>query len=207
MGVGVQAAQADRLEASSQASGGPAASGDVRGRVTLGESAVGESAGVSNRAALGWVAATAPLSLNISVDPTEWLLGGVSANSTHLMAPAERIGITNKGETPITLSLQLVPPSPWQPGSTPGAERFALSGLLVDPLDGPAEGDFNLEDVIGAAAKRASASVFGFPEAGATGEGIPPLEDRAMFLLFKTPTQTAVTEEQQIQVIITAEIP
>jgi hypothetical protein len=204
-------AMATTLEAATQASGGEVASSSLKGRVAVGEPAVGKTAGPSQRATLGWIAATRPFFLSLTVNPTSWNLPGVLVNTSHLTGPAERIQITNLGETPVTLSLQSTSPLPWTAGVAPGPEIFSLSGIIAHPNDQPQPADFNTdpsaEDLITTVPKQATATLFGFPGALGTGEGLPPTEGRALSLLFKSPTQTQVTHEQQIQVTVTAEMP
>lgn len=149
--------------------------------------------------------------LSISVNPTDWSLSGVPVNSTHLIGPKERIQITNTGNSPVTLSLHLISPLGWTAGPVPELEQVALSALIARPDDGPSIEAFNtegtFEDTLSSTPKRANRGTFSFPGARATGEGIPASQARALSLLLQTPTRTARTGEQVIQVVITAEAP
>ncbi len=149
--------------------------------------------------------------LSISVNPTDWSLSGVPVNSTHLTGPKERIQITNTGNSPVTLALHLISPSGWTAGPVPGLEQVALSALIAHPDNGPSVEAFNtegtFEDTLSPTSKRANRGTFSFPGAQATGEGIPASQTRALSLLLQTPIRTARTDEQVIQVVITAEAP
>lgn len=218
LGFVSSAAWATELASSTQASGGLVSSANRKAQIVLGEAVIGTSAGPTTTLTLGWLPSTGislvtpPVSLlSIQVTPTSWTLPDVAANSAQLTGEAERLRITNTGTISATLSLHLLPPSGWVVGASPGVEQVALSALITGPIDRPEASHFNTEgtteDHVGLTSKRATSTVFAFPGSRATGERIPPTENRAISLLLRTPTRTTRTDTQEMHLVITAELP
>lgn len=149
--------------------------------------------------------------LSINVEPKEWNIGAVKANKVVTMSSANKIRVTNNGNTTETFELKLVNPAGWNAAGTAGNEAYVLSGLFCGYADTPAEAHFNQgapgEDIITTGAKKATAAVFGFSSAAASGEAVPAGENRALYLQFKSPVVTKKSGEQQISVIVTCQTP
>ncbi|MCX5699188.1 MAG: hypothetical protein NTX01_05785 [Candidatus Omnitrophica bacterium] len=150
--------------------------------------------------------------LSISVNPKLWSIGSVAANSTVILSQANKITVTNDGSGPETFELKLINPPGWTASTTPGQEKYVLSGIFCNANELPQRNNFNQdisanEDVIATESKKATNTVFSYSQSTANGVAVPRSGVRSLYLQFKSPTITQRKEEQNISLIISCQIP
>ncbi|MFH1777383.1 MAG: carboxypeptidase-like regulatory domain-containing protein [Candidatus Omnitrophota bacterium] len=141
--------------------------------------------------------------LGVSVFPDSWQLGEVELNTVTVMSQGEEITVTNTGDTNETYSLSVINPPVWSASSeTTGAEQYILNACFASNPDIIIWNEPS--HALTTEPQRATQTKFA---ADQTGADIAPNEQRTLWLQFKAPTRTSVITEQDIEVIINAELP
>ncbi|MCM8824207.1 MAG: hypothetical protein NC822_06000, partial [Candidatus Omnitrophica bacterium] len=149
--------------------------------------------------------------LSITINPNVWAIGVVDANTTTTMSSAQKITVTNDGDTDETFTLLLTDPLGWSSGTNPGNNTYVMSGVFCHATaDTPSASDFNesgTEDVITTSTQTATTTKFAYSGGTANGVSVPSSSQRALFLQFKSPTITDQTDEKHIVVTVGCQIP
>jgi flagellar hook assembly protein FlgD len=140
--------------------------------------------------------------LSVSVSPEFWVIGEVEVNSVITMSEVDKITVINDGEVNTTYSLCLINPQGWKASQTEtGRETYILNAAFDS--DGLLTWD-ETNHALSTEPVRASLSKFASDQ---TGIDVEPGQQRTLWLQFKAPTATSIDTEQNIEVIITAELP
>lgn len=141
--------------------------------------------------------------LSVSVSPDVWDIGGVEVNSSITMDEADRITVTNKGSANATYSLCLVNPQGWTASQTQiGQNEYILNAAFSAQSENIIWKETN--HALSTAPVSSTSSKFAAEQ---TGVNAAPNEKRTLWLQFKAPSLTSATDEQNIEVIINAEVP
>ncbi|MBI4395648.1 MAG: hypothetical protein HY548_01040 [Elusimicrobia bacterium] len=143
---------------------------------------------------------------NMDGDPDTYGFGTMNMSSA--VVSTSTIRVTNTGTTPATWSLRastITVGSPWQitTGGL-GIDAFRMSAAFhgTEPLTA----NFGVEDRLDPANKASSGADFTV-DGSSTGVNVPVGNYRNVWLLLETPTATSTTQEQQIQMTVTAGAP
>jgi hypothetical protein len=149
--------------------------------------------------------------LSLSVNPKSWEMGSTQVNKVVTMDSVDKITVTNNGTVPETFELTLVNPSGWSAANSPGQNTYVLSAVFCNLNNVAQEQHFNqdgsFEDVITPVAKKATSAIFGYSQDNANAVAVPQGEARALYLQFKSPTNTDKTAAQNISVMINCQSP
>jgi hypothetical protein len=138
--------------------------------------------------------------LGISVSPDTWQIVTPPATSKTIGNP---VTVTNTGTINTTYSLMLRDPDGWASSqSQTGPEQYILNAKFADNAALVDWSEAN--HALSTSAVRASVTQFA---GGQTGVDVAPNETRLLWLQFKAPSSTAIFTEQNIEVIINAELP
>ena len=149
--------------------------------------------------------------LSVSAEPNLWDIGATEVNKVITMNSGAKITVINDGTGPQTYDLKLIDPAGWTASAAPGKEQYVLNGIFCGLSDIPQAGSFNQgtlsEDVITQTAKKATGTVFSYNQGTANGIAVPAGNARALYLQFKSPTITGKKGGQDIEVVVSAQIP
>jgi hypothetical protein len=141
--------------------------------------------------------------LSVTVSPETWMVGGVAVNSVTTMADANKLSVVNSGNVNTTYSLCLKNPPVWKYSLTKvGPETYILNAAFSQYLKNISWRETYL--AVSTTPVRCSSTKFAGDQAGVN---VAPTGQKTLFLQFKAPSVTAVTSEQGIELIITAESP
>lgn len=158
---------------------------------------------VKAKPAFGAVTVKTKSALSVSVSPDSWQAGAVKVNSVITTPDTEKITLLNDGQANTTYSLCLKNPQGWTASQTVTAiDTYILNAAFSDKAESIAWKEIN--HALSTSPIRATSTKF---FGGQSAVNVPPNEKRALWLQFKAPTATAITTEQNIEVIISAELP
>ncbi|MBU0479255.1 hypothetical protein KKC91_11910 [bacterium] len=141
--------------------------------------------------------------LSVSVSPDSWNIGEIVPDSIITMEDTEKIRVLNDGEMNVTYSLHLTNPSGWQVSqSDVGPDTYILNAAFSEQLGNIFWKEEN--HALSTGPVICSETKFAGDE---TGVGVSPGEERTLWLQFKAPTATSVTIEQDIEVVVNAQVP
>jgi len=145
---------------------------------------------------------TSPV-LSVSVSPDIWDLGTVDPNNTITMKAADTITVLNDGVGKNTYSLCLINPLGWTASqSAAGKNIYILNAAFSTKIKRIIWKEKNL-----ALSVNLVRSTFTKFSGDQTGVKVLPDITRTLWLQFKSPKSTSISEEQNIKVIINAETP
>lgn len=140
--------------------------------------------------------------LSVSVSPDFWNMGAIEINSATTNS-ADKITVINDGASNATYSLSLVNPQGWTASqSEAGPEIYILNAAFSEGIE-----DVNWSEAnhaLSTVPVRSTSTKFAGNQ---TGVNVAPSEEGTLWLQFKAPTATSITTEQDIEVIISAELP
>jgi len=138
----------------------------------------------------------------ISVEISGWIdLGTVYEGE-------EKVGdtcltITNTGATAETYSIRVVDPSDWTSSATaPGEDTYVLDAMLNTTKPDSASFVEANHALITVSQICTSVKFAG----NQTGVSVPKEEDRSLWVKFRAPTSTSVTEQQKMRIVVTAQL-
>jgi len=140
--------------------------------------------------------------LSIIVSPGTWDAGSTNISSVITMQESDKITVLNNGFSNASYSLKVANPN-WQASQTsPGFNTYVLNAGFSADI---ANISWNESDhALSASAVLCAAAKFAGDQ---TGVNVTPDAARTLWLQFKAPAATNVTAQQDIEVIISAEIP
>ena len=146
------------------------------------------------------VKATGP-QLSVTVSPDYWNIGAVNVNSVSNMSELNKIIVTNGSNCNVNYSLCLVNPPGWSASQTsPSNDIYVLNSAFSSKSDtivwDETKHALSALPVIAGSIKFAG---------DLTGANVTPGEKMPIWLQFKSPKTTSVTNEQDIEVIINAQ--
>ncbi len=147
------------------------------------------------------VAAFNTSTLSVSISPDAWSIGDVAIAEIKTMAGADKITVTNDGQLTSKYSLNAVNPAGWSASTTAAGDETYLVNAAFDS-DGAGITWSAANHAISTTAAAATATKFAGDQQGT---GVAASQTRRLFLQFHAPTKTAITSQQNIEVIITAE--
>jgi len=155
----------------------------------------------SNTYTLNFSLSKAVLGVNIS--PESWHMGTVDPSAIIAMTDQEAITVTNTGNTAETYSLMLIDPLPWKSSQSEiGREQYILNASFAS-----ASSAISWNENRHALSVNARPSTDILFASDQTGVNVPVSEERKLYLQFKAPSSTSMTKEQEIKVIINAQLP
>lgn len=141
--------------------------------------------------------------LGVTVSPDSWPMGYIASGSAKTMGKGQQITVTNSGTAPQTYSLMVISPSGWSASQTStGKETYILNACFANNPESISWNEIN--HALSEEPQKSTEIKFAADQAGIA---VSPAEQRLLWLQFKAPTTTSVTEEQRIEVIINAEFP
>lgn len=138
--------------------------------------------------------------LSISISPNLWNLGEVEAGTTTTMRELDKVTVTNDGGTREDFTLSLVSPEGWVAGSRPGAERFVLNAAFSNNPD-----NIVWDERTHLVTTEPAVSTRDRFAGDQNGAGVLPGERRNLYLQFKSPIRTKLTDLESIRLIISCE--
>lgn len=143
------------------------------------------------------------ISLGVSVSPERWNIGALAPYSVKTMTQEEGITVINSGNANQTYSLMVVSPSGWKASQTNiSLEQYILNACFSSSLDIIIWDE--TKHALSELAQTATESKFAQDQ---NGVNVASQEERLLWLQFKAPTSTVLSEEQCIELIINTEIP
>ncbi|MFH2138357.1 MAG: carboxypeptidase-like regulatory domain-containing protein [Candidatus Omnitrophota bacterium] len=142
--------------------------------------------------------------LGINVSPDSWNIGEIAPGNIATMSSGQEIVVSNIGwETNQTYSLMVVNPSGWTVSQTSvGSDKYILNASFAE---NPLTINWNeANHALSTEAQKATNTKFA---ADQTGVNVAPNEERTLWLQFKAPTSTTITQQQEIEVIINTQAP
>lgn len=144
-----------------------------------------------------------PPTLSVSVSPDFWNIGVVEVNSITMMGDAGKITVTNDGQVRTTYALSLVNPQGWTASQTEiGQNIYILNAAFSLEAESIVWNETN--HALSTEQVRSTSTKFAGDQ---TGVDVAPNEERTLWLQFKAPSATVITTQQDIEVIINAQVP
>lgn len=139
--------------------------------------------------------------LGVDVSPDYWHIGQISPNTVETMPTG--LTVTNTGNGNVSYSLMVNNPPNWSISQVNvDFNQYILNAAFSD---NPANITWNEANyALSTIAQKATNTKFAGDR---TGVNVEPNAARKLWLQFKAPTATSITDEQAIQVIINAEAP
>lgn len=152
------------------------------------------------------------VTLSIAASPASWAIGMVNASTTLTSTSANKIGITNDGETAETFTLQVYDEDDrdeWTASSSEsgaGANVYVFSGLFCATTDVPTGASFNegtSDDVLTTTVQAATSEKYAYTAGTANGVNVPISGSRSLWFRFDSPTGVSGTYyDQQHSIIV-----
>jgi len=149
---------------------------------SLSEPAAGRINGSNTALTSGFVPLSEKQILSVSLSQNTWIIPEIETNGTATMAEAEKIIITNDGNTKHVLEFKITDSAGWTSGEMPGRERFCLKAQI----DG-------LNEILTAEPKRITS--------------LRAKTSAELSMEFQSPTKTQYDKEQEIKITVTAQLP
>lgn len=141
--------------------------------------------------------------LSVSVSPDFWHIGEFPLSGVVTMNEENKITVTNDGQAKQSYSLQLINPVSWQDSQDfVGSNTYILNAAFSSDANNIVWNETN--HALSTIATLCSTTKFAGNQ---TGVEVAPGEQRNLWLQFKAPDSTTVDGEQEIKVIINAEMP
>lgn len=142
-------------------------------------------------------------SLSVSITPDVWNIGSINTNGVITMDQADKLTVKNDGEGYNSYSLYLVNPPGWTASqSAVGKDIYILNAAFSSNLR-----SINWREkkhALSTTSVRATSVKF---SGNQTGVKVAPGQNRTLWLQFKSPKLNSVVNEQNIQVMVNAEVP
>ena len=153
--------------------------------------------------------------LSISLYPTTWTLSSVTAGSSKITNPNEKIVVLNNGNVKESYSLQVQDVAgTWSAADTVDGndvDRYVMSGIFtsidISVVDNSNFNELGSEDLILKSAPQLSTDTkFATTSSAENGIGVMPNEERLLWLKFNAPKADTTQQGHVIWVIINAEL-